>query len=173
MTDIIGCHPNLQWNRIQFQGNDSLGGTQRYSTSMMRKGHLVLQTARHGYRVSIPAFKFTLYTMETHLLQLHDTVCGLETLFMSHVQLKRKTFVWNPEAFQKHCTPQKSGNPNPSYWHLTYPPVFFFTLAHLVLLIPKITPAWPRWNRWNRCYCRGQSWRTFLRSLLVGLRSTW
>ena len=88
MTDIIGCHPNLQWNRIQFQGNDSLGGTQRYSTSMMRKGHLVLQMARHGYRVSIPAFKFTLYTMETHLLQLHDTVCGLETLFMSNLKEK-------------------------------------------------------------------------------------
>lgn len=74
MTDIIGCHPNLQWNRIQFQGNDSLGGTQRYSTSMMRKAHLVLQMARHGYRVSIPTFKFTLYTMETHLLQPHDAV---------------------------------------------------------------------------------------------------
>lgn len=170
MTDIIGCHPNLQWNIIQFQGNDSLGGTQRYSTSMMRKGHLVLQMARHGYRVSIPAFKFTLYTMETHLLQLHDTVCGSETLFMSNLKEKLSCEI------QKHSKNTAHLKSQVTLTHLigtSLTHLFFFTLAHLVLLIPKITPAWPRWNRWNRCYCRGQSWRTFLRSLLVSLRSTW
>lgn len=159
MTDIIGCHPNLQCNRIQFQGNDSLndslGGTQRYSTSMMRKGHLVLQMARHGYRVSIPASKFTLYTMETHLLQLHDTVCGLETLFMSNLKETLSYEIQKHSKNTAHLTRQVTLTHliGTSLTHL----FFFFTLAHLVLLIPKITPAWPRWNRWNRCYCRGQS----------------
>lgn len=169
MTDIIGCQSNLQWNRMQLQGNDSLGGTQRYSTSMMRKGHLMLQMARHGYRVSIPAFKFTLYTMETHLLQPHDAVPWRPS---SCPTLKKKLSY----EIQKHSKNTAHLKSEVTLTHLigtSLTHLFFFTLAHLVLLIPKITPAWPRWNRWNRCYCRGQSWRTFLRSLLVGLRSTW
>ena len=130
MTDIIGCHPNLQWNRIQFQGNDSLGGTQRYSTSMMRKGHLVLQMARHGYRVSIPAFKFTLYTMETHLLQLHDTVCGLETLFMSNLKEKLSYEIQKHSKNTAHLKSQ-----------VTLTHLIGTSLTHLFFFSP-----WPTWS---------------------------